>query len=121
MRPIKFRAWLKDKKEWYNLDITDSSSVGVLNVNFDYVLCQFTGLKDKNGKEIYEGDIVEYEAHYDSYGRKEHTDIERQPVVFEHGCFVVPKRNFNTPALNIPQHKDRFKVIGNLYENPELL
>ena len=61
-------------------------------------LMQFTGLKDKNGKEIYEGDIV-----------RQDYDNALCEVKFISGCFSPFK------------HDGQFVVIGNIYENPELL
>lgn len=73
---------------------------------FDFELMQFTGLKDKNGKEIYEGDILEY-VERDWNKLKDLT--VRCDVVFEDGAFK--------PSID-PENSE---VIGNIYENPELL
>ena len=59
-REIKFRVWNKDKAQWERHGLGMNSSDGALmtNHNEDVELGQFTGLKDTNGKEIYEGDVV---------------------------------------------------------------
>jgi hypothetical protein len=69
--------------------------------------CQYTGLKDLDGKEIYEGDIQDY-----GNGRK-------IIVEFEDGCFGLrmPNGDFERTWLRL----NKFKVVGNIYENPELL
>lgn len=75
----------------------------------DYVLQQFTGLLDKNGKEIYEGDIVEYKKRWSS------------TVVFEDGMF---RHKDNGDKISwgalILIHRE-CEIIGNIYESPELL
>ncbi len=64
---------------------------------------QLTGLKDKNGKEIYEGDILRYEK-------------STYIVKFMEGCFVV-----NDGQGDLWDYKDVSEVIGNIYENPKLM
>jgi uncharacterized phage protein (TIGR01671 family) len=121
MREIKFRAyyegkWRKvrslifhQKLEWVTLEGIDGS-VSIELVN----LVEFTGLKDKNGKEIYEGDILNWE--YD-------TD-KKYPwqVCFENGCFIrILKNIYPNKKEPISERIEGFTIIGNIYENPELL
>lgn len=111
MREIKFRAWIKDKKKMvYGKDATSSAH---FTDSFKYrknevELMQYTGLKDKNGKEIYEGDVIKAES------RLWQAD-------FKDGCFVgVDFKNVAWDELvNIGYGET--EVIGNIYENPELL
>lgn len=72
---------------------------------------QYTGLKDKNGVEIYEGDIVKIQGYI-------------YEVIFERGCFMlygIPHNDINGEKLIIVRFIDSMEVIGNIYENPELL
>jgi YopX protein len=105
MREIKFRAW--DKINKYMFIIFDSTAKDWYLPDWSdrYEVMQYTGLHDKNGKEIWEGDIL---AHEDFANRK-------QKVV------GVMEWNETTAgfARFYPLHK--FEVIGNIYKNPKLL
>jgi len=97
-REIKFRAWDKRFKEMrYD--------------NEDLILLQFTGLKDKNGKEIYEGDIIEWDAFTGCKIKK-----RRRTEV---GYYIREwASEFTFPTI---VHKKSLEVIGNIYENKDLL
>ena len=123
MREIKFRAWDKTNnkmtvalnKETINISVFSGYRIS------DYVAMQYTGLKIKD-KEIYEGDIIKARNDY-SY-----------KVVFENGSFVLYHLNkyadvdmvrwgllgrlFDSDMRDI---LDKCEIIGNIYENPELL
>jgi uncharacterized phage protein (TIGR01671 family) len=109
MRDIKFRAWNLDTKKWnivgqYNL------LKGSIVPNYNQALMQFTGLKDAQGKEIYEGDII--------FNGAENKRI----VIYEAPSFFLAKSlkdKIDVDAFSTP-HTDE-EVIGNIYENPELL
>lgn len=119
MRELKFRAWHKELNRFapdyaeYHFDSENSHlHFDVFNGNFDTdvwdfsecEIMQYTGLKDKNGVEIYEGDIVrQYEAGWNTGG-------------------IGDWRNFVVKCITESRFllKDR-EVIGNIYENPELL
>lgn len=80
----------------------------------DVDLMEWTGLKDKNGKEIYEGDIVE--CVWDGFQ-------EKSEVFFDFGCFSIKAYNNDPgyqPCIGLIPEED-IKVVGNIHETPELL
>jgi YopX protein len=81
------------------------SSIGKEDSDWEFV--QFTGLHDNNGKEIYEGDVVEWEA----TDGGEHF-MRRGAVVFKGGAFTIEGSRLSS------RHDE---IIGNIYENPQLL
>lgn len=106
-----------------NIWIIDEDGVaGEWIVNNDLHLMQSTGLKDKNGKEIFEGDIVK---RYRSPFFKAEWEYQIETVVKREACLVLEKKfgkNFATISFGSPFTKgDLLEVIGNVYENPELL
>ncbi|MGH2622053.1 MAG: YopX family protein [Sphingobacterium sp.] len=155
-REILFRAWHRERKEMYWFDLmwgqtgrSGSGWIGMLPIGEEIKynafrpdnrilldpdgcdIMQFTGLKDKNGKEIYEGDIIEGDMDVYLYGK--HCD-----VYFFHGSFCVSlsydctmiqlhecEKVYN-PSL-YPKDRDKtdwlneFTVIGNIHDNPELM
>lgn len=132
MREIKFRAWLKEDKKMENvktMDFTDKTirclkknefinAYLLRRVSFDDVeLMQYTGLKDKNNKEIYEGDIIKYKFPYDI--RLKHIS----PVKFleTEASFGIKDRYENEIPLYAISANNYFEVIGNIYENKNLL
>ena len=123
----KYRAWDSAKKEMFKdtFAITESGQVVVVEQESvasspDYVfvehlvIMQSTGLKDKNGKEIFEGDIVDYKG--------------RKALVRWHGSyasfiyrFVDELQNRNTEWKPLYLAYMKCEIIGNIYEHPHLL
>jgi len=130
MREIKFRAWSSWYKKmcYYDLRRLKKKHLKLASLNICLqkeqreTLMQYTGLKDKNGKEIYEGDILKMEKIVDnkkvtfsSSKRKETSYI----VKWESYGWDVPSSlcSDNPGVRKIYKHT----IIGNIYENPELL
>ncbi len=146
-RQLKFRIWNKQHKTWLENDaslhcfsnwsicpftgkLTDY--VGVISSDFEtysaspapdyyttadgivnespYVIQQFTGLKDSNEKEIYEGDILKW--HQGNNNLSE--------VIYENGSFFVKGINWGA-YWYLGDYNNVYEVIGNIFENPELL
>lgn len=109
-REIKFRAW--DGKEMQLAFDLSQNPKYWWEDNKDYPLMQYTGLKDKNGKEIYEGDIIKYKD-WDVHAG--HTRDWEQ-------ILEVEQDNWSWNTLSdISPDMETIEVIGNIYENPELL
>ncbi|BAX67884.1 hypothetical protein LASAK_00476 [Latilactobacillus sakei] len=115
---IKFRAWDKVNGCWASIDsivLCDDGSIAYLLPEEDDMppyleeeveIMQYTGLKDNNGREVYEGDVVKNE-----YGKV--MDIQYDP---RSAAFGVGDYYFGTIGSG-----KILEVIGNIYENPELL
>ena len=123
MREIKFRAWLKEHKTMVNVAEIDINHQLIYHYGFDdfegnfenfnsIELLQYTDLKDKNGKEIYEGDIL-----FESFGERYYK------VIFENGSFrAEAEGDFDEYSFDlIDIVAQGCEIIGNIYENPELL
>lgn len=124
MREIKFRAWLKDDKRMVEVRSIDFHEEGnIITVNYNDIfgfefneneieLMQYTGLKDKNGKEIYEGDIL-LVANGSING-----DIMFSKRVVK---WFEEKRGYNIHNFdNAYKPTHYYEVIGNAYQHPEL-
>lgn len=121
MREIKFRAWHKEKKiigKVLGIDILHKE-IYFSNENIncyeytefkDIELMQYTGLKDKNNKEIYEGDIVIH-----------HSKMHKIIFNTEEARFVLRDDEFELEIPFTNNNNKRMEIVGNIYKNPELL
>ena len=125
-RDVKFRAWVKDRKAIFEVILIDYVSKKVtyiverighlLNIRHDKFndieLMQYSGLTDMMEKEIYEGDIL-----FESFGERYYK------VVFENGSFRAEfEGDFEEHSFDlIDVVAQGCKIVGNIYENPELL
>lgn len=127
MREILFRGKRKDNSEWvtgnlaahdlicpgYPEDTVNATGkyydeipyVGFIEID-PYTVGQFTGMLDKNGKKIFEGDIVKVCGHLDY-------------VIFEKGCFSMARQAYNYELTY--QDSTTIEIIGNIHDNPDLL
>ena len=136
MRDIKFRVWDKETKHMHicGEDIHDEISFenetnkayyynlqngcGSLREDSAYILMQYTGLKDKNGKDIYDGDIIFIKGEtklLDIKGKVEYSNILAQFIITNTGNIVN-----EAEPLGDYEEED-IEKIGNVYDNPELL
>ena len=116
-REIKFRAWIANNMQ--KVERLDEIGIHGEKSGFswssiddeNFALMQYTGLKDKNGAEIYEGDLISYKAE----------DMEQEStarVGFSGGSFVA---DFGGGFFFVNQIAKESRVIGNVYENPDLI
>lgn len=123
-RAIKFRAWdahnkemidpyceLREHNHFWGEDMTNTHHVSPVAV------MQYTGLKDKHSKEIYEGDVLFVD---DNYARFGWAAAMRGEVIFDKGKFMLTD-NSGARFFFEDNEIDYMEVIGNIYENPNLL
>ena len=120
MKELKFRIWDKTEKEFtnvlpsfvYNSQEKVFEFCGSLYQRENWVIQQFTGCKDENGKEIYEGDIIK--ATSEEFINENFV----AEVRFDEGDYYT---YINSRDIRGIWSGDDIEVIGNIFENPELL
>ena len=131
MRELKFRVWVKSKKKFIKLGNSPKPYLAYNGKYFelvfdwdnflepDIIIQQYTGIKDINGKEIYEGDIINGYLCVDKIGSGGYTNSDEWEfidVVEFAGCgFYCPKADFPIDQYKI------LEIIGNIFENRNLL
>jgi uncharacterized phage protein (TIGR01671 family) len=163
MREIKFRVWNKNKKKMINVcKLHFGGALGVWGLTAitemeywmgaaaegktvryeDYELMQYTGLKDKNGKEIYERDLIKFTlpewklptGYQDYDGDFENDTVSERTIICEvqirptRGTGMIYRKDVDDEITDINLKYHWFKIhtktdeiIGNIYENPELI
>lgn len=135
-REIKFRAWHKENKNMLKAVSVDTrkketntiTPLQYRGTRYSYndfgrvILMQFTGLKDKNGKEIFEGDVVKYKnsiwkVRFEFGG----FDLFADAKNLSEAIVEKPKTDNEMIADELNVWWTRCEVLGNIYENPELL
>jgi hypothetical protein len=110
MRPIRFRAWDIERKQW--IENIDSWRVTYLNGDNDSPPCvvmQFTGLIDKNGLEIYDGDLIRFANGNSPW------------VISWHQSTARWVGRADTVVLNLIDEPQKYEVLGNIHEDSDLV
>lgn len=125
MREIKFRAWDDLKKIMFDVWDIRFLPDGEIRINEgeyfskDVGLLQYVGIKDRYGKEVYEGDIIRKDVEYNQRSYEAH-----YKVIYEYTGFYLELLNSYEDikaGIIVSFPYGDFYVIGNIYENPELL
>lgn len=132
MREIKFRAWDSRSRTMFNVDVLAISPCGWSCPDYDtrgvslayqpqIEVMQFTGLRDRNDKDIYEGDIIK--AVLPNHGVGSDITLAQNPVYYDESSFRVRQNDHPGSGIRLDDLAPNveIKVIGNIYESPHLL
>ena len=122
---FNFRAFILKEKYLVDVEILhpeyilayDGKTYSLNNINNskNYILMQSTGLTDKNGKEVFEKDIIKFDGKYTKAKRLIRYSEQQGRLVACYTDFVYDYCDFNKDWIS------QWEVIGNIYKNPELL
>jgi len=112
IRELKFRVYIPDHEKLCYFDLVNFDYSDRYLSQHHYPVQQYTGLKDENDKEIYEGDFIK--ATSDQYKNENFVG----KVIFDEGCFLTW---INKNDIRGIWGEDDIEVVGNIFENPELL
>lgn len=132
MRESKFKTWDKTHKKFWDADLYLDCEGSVYEMDGDeesmwlsptdnFIIVWYTGLKDKNGKEIWEGDVVEKWCHCGQLDRRD--PLYNRGIGYYKSLTTAVKWSEQGLNYNIyPHYNDSYwEVIGNIHDNPELL
>ena len=132
MRDILFKAKRMDNGEWVEGDLIHSfdgenrfaiSNAAGLYEIVPYTICQYTGLTDKNGVKIWENDVVKYEdaeADFEGYHDNVFVNVGKTCITPQ-GVFFTNRQTVDMDDLWLSECSVDAEVIGNIFDNPELL
>ena len=120
---MKYRLWCKDKNEWEKDSWVILPNGNLMWVEYgnlvggvymkNHILVKSTGVKDIEGKEIYEGDIIRY---WDNFDERYKLAI----IKFDKGSFIMTNDRINW-NIGVTNKDDKIKIVGNIYENKNLI
>ncbi len=142
MRTIKFRGWDIKESQWVKADFFVGSEgfimwsdESIMQYPEAVIVQQYTGLKDKNGKEIFEGDILNVPIsskcerkdcsyiNQDEHGNKTYINCDPKSAYVEYRKqgYIFVRKEYDKPFWVCYEDIKKYEIIGNIHENPELL